>query len=161
MFIFPHWCSSYCLCNFFKSVCKPCHGCGASLTDSNEDIFSIGEGQQTSTITSCDDYNEWVDLTKEEKMAHLDKYYCFDGLVINPDIIDILEDLADSNDNDHMSCDEFNNAYDLEDKLEHRRRLHEEDLHLCLAPDETKTSKSDKNKSGTSKTAKTQGKTSK
>jgi hypothetical protein len=155
------WCPSFCTCNFFSANCKPCHGCGASLTDTNEDIFSIGEGQQTSTITSCDDYNEWMGLTKEEKMAHLDKYYCHDGDVINPGIIDILEDFSDSNDDEHMSCDEFNNSYDLEDKLERRRRLEEEEVWICRAPDETKTSKSEKNKSGTSKTAKTQGKASK
>jgi hypothetical protein len=165
-FPFRLWCPAYCSCNIFHRNCEPCGtGCsgGVPLTESSDGgIFSIGEGReyQEELSTGCDDYNKWMTLTKEEKLANLDIYYCHDGLEVNPEIHAILESLADSNDNNHMSCDEFNNAYDLEGMLERRRRLSngEEILMLCLNPEGAKSSKSGKDKSGTSKTAKTQGK---
>jgi hypothetical protein len=158
------WCPAYCSCNIFHRNCEPCGSCsgGVSLTESSDGgIFSIAEGgkYQEELSTGCDDYDKWMDLTDEEKLANLDIYYCHDGLEVNPDIHAILESLADSNDNDHMSCEEFNNAYDLEGMLERRRRLSgKDDPVLCLPPDGAKTSKSGKDVGGTSKTAKTQGK---
>ena len=159
------WCPAYCSCNIFHRNCEPCGSCsgGISLTESSDGgIFSVGEGReyQEELSTGCEDYDKWMALTKEEKVASLDIYYCNGDLEVHPDIHAILESLADSNDNDHMSCEEFNNAYDLEGMLERRRRLSngKDDSVLCLTPDATKTSKSGKDKGGTSKTAKTQGK---
>jgi hypothetical protein len=98
-------------------------------------------------------------------VEHLDQYYCAEDLEVHPEIHAILENLADSNDDNHMSCEEFNNAYDLEGMLEQRHGLQTvpgeavQDSHvLCLTPDDTKTSKSGKKKGGMSKTAKKQGK---
>ena len=159
------WCPAYCSCNIFHRNCEPCGSCsgGISLTEiSDEGIFSIAEGgeHQEELSTGCEDYNKWMALTDEEKLANLDIYYCHGDLEVNPEIHSILESLADSNDNNHMSCDEFNNAYDLEGMLERRHRLSNgaETLMLCLNPEGAKSSKSGKDKSGTSKTAKTQGK---
>jgi hypothetical protein len=120
------WCPSYCACNIFGLNCDPCQGCGSSFTDEPDgNIFSIGESGQGEVYASCGDYHEWMNLTKEEKVKHLDIYYCSNGLEVHPDINVILESLADSNDNDLMSCEEFNNAYDLEHMLEHQNKLHE------------------------------------
>jgi hypothetical protein len=160
------WCPSYCKCNLFYTNCEPCHGCGPELTDASDGgIFSIAEGGQSelSTSTSCDEYEEWMNLPKEEKVKHLDKYYCSDDLEVHPDIHAILENLADSNDDGHFSCEEFNNAYNLEGMLERKRRLRKGedvlDSHVfCLTPDGTDTSKSGKKKGRTSKTAKMRGK---
>jgi hypothetical protein len=162
------WCPEYCSCNIFHRNCEPCGRCsgGVSLSESSDEgIFSIAEGSeyQEELSTGCDDYNKWMALSKEEKVANLDIYYCHDGLEVNPEIHAILESLADSNDNNHMSCDEFNNAYDLEGMLERRRRLSggKDVPMLCLTPGGAKPSKSGKDEGGTSKTAKTQGKAKK
>jgi hypothetical protein len=165
------WCTAFCKCNFFGLNCDPCDGCsgGISLTESSDGgLFSIGEGEnqeEMTATTNCDDYYKWMNLTKEEKVAQLDIHYCSGDLEVHPDIHAILEDLADSNDSNHMSCEEFNNAYDLEGMLQHRRGLHAvpggdvRDSHvLCLTPDKTKTSKGGKNESEPSKAAKKQGK---
>jgi hypothetical protein len=132
--------------------------------ESDGGIFSNGEGKQDEIASSCEEYYNWMNATKEEKVEHLDKYYCHGDLEVNPDIHAILENLADSNDNGHFSCEEFNNAYDLEGMLERQRRIHDgedvQDSHiLCLTPDGAKSSsKTGKNKGGVSKTAKKQGK---
>jgi hypothetical protein len=87
----------------FRLNGEPCGGCsgGVPLSESSDGgIFSVGEGReyQEELSTGCEDYDKWMALTKEEK---------FDGLEVNPEIHAILESLADSNDNDHMSCDEL------------------------------------------------------
>ena len=58
-----------------------------------------------------------MNLTEEEKVEHLDEFECNGGLGVHPDIHDIHKDLANWNGEHQMSCEQFNNAYDLEDLL--------------------------------------------
>jgi hypothetical protein len=64
--------------------------------------------------TNCDNDYKWMNLTREEKVAQLDIHYCSGDLEVHPEIHAFLEDLTNSNDSNHMSCEEFNKAHDLE-----------------------------------------------
>jgi hypothetical protein len=101
------------VCNFFGCNCE---GCGCSGKRELQSVVSNATNNATTTnnatANNCTDYYYYMNLTLSEKIAHFDETNCVsNGLTASAKMVRKLEQLADTNGNGVVSCEEFNGAY--------------------------------------------------
>ena len=96
---------SGCVCNFF--VCN-CEGCGCTGDRRLRSPMHASKPKEG----ACDDFDYYMIMSEYDRNVHLMVKHCgaSASLLEAPDLRTVLEDLADSNLDGTLSCEEFNAA---------------------------------------------------
>lgn len=93
------------MCNFFGCNCEGCGCTGDRRLRSPIQTSKPEEG-------ACDNFDYYMGMSEYNRNAHLVVKHCGSTVSLSnaPDLRTALEDLADSNLDGNLSCEEFNAA---------------------------------------------------